>query len=116
MKMVIIIRKDLQMRKGKMIAQGSHASDSAISNSREIDLEEWREEHFSKKIVVYVNSEDELISLFKDASNQNNLNVSKLIIDEGFTEFNGVKTATSFAIGPNIDEFVDKISKNLKLL
>jgi len=116
MKMVILIRNDLNMRKGKMIAQGSHASDSAISNSRDIDLEEWRDYHFSKKIVVSVNSEEELLALFEKASNQRNLNMSKLIIDEGFTEFKGVKTPTAFAIGPNIDENVDKISKKLKLL
>ena len=30
MKQVIVIRKDLNMRKGKMIAQGAHASIDAI--------------------------------------------------------------------------------------
>jgi len=32
MKQVIIIRKDLNMRKGKMIAQGAHASMKATLN------------------------------------------------------------------------------------
>ena len=31
-KQVIVMRKDLNMRKGKMIAQGSHASVNAILN------------------------------------------------------------------------------------
>ena len=31
-KQVIVIRKDLNMRKGKMVAQGAHASMAAILN------------------------------------------------------------------------------------
>lgn len=36
-KQVIVIRKDLNMRKGKIIAQGSHASMGCILNFGKID-------------------------------------------------------------------------------
>ena len=43
MKQVIIIRKDLKMRRGKEIAQGSHASMAFLLNGgfKSDDLTEW---------------------------------------------------------------------------
>lgn len=38
-----------------------------------------------------------------------------LVIDEGLTEFNGVKTATAVAIGPNKSDLIDVLTKDLKL-
>jgi hypothetical protein len=66
-KQVIVLRKDLNMRKGKMVAQGAHASMRAILNGarREGDVliipldarnEPWLCGRF-KKICVSVNSE-----------------------------------------------------------
>lgn len=77
-KQVVVMRKDLNMRKGKMIAQGSHASVNAILNLLKIDAEqmnyiksfephplfkEWIE-HGYTKICVYVNSEEELLDIY----------------------------------------------------
>jgi peptidyl-tRNA hydrolase len=69
-KQVIVLRKDLNMRKGKMVAQGAHASMRAILNGarREGDVliipldarnEPWLCGRF-KKICVSVNSESEI--------------------------------------------------------
>ena len=69
-KQVIVIRKDLNMRKGKMVAQGAHASMAAIlklARRQGSDLiipldariEPWLTGRFTK-ICVSVNSEAEL--------------------------------------------------------
>lgn len=125
MKQTIVIRKDLNMRKGKMIAQGAHASmanvlqlqrqekEGTALESDLNDLNEWLKSSF-RKIALSVNSEEELIELYNKAKDMN-LNVS-LIEDNGITEFNGVKTKTCLAIGPHKSERIDVLTSNLKLL
>lgn len=125
-KQVIVIRKDLKMRRGKEVAQGSHASMGAIlnyafptfGNSIEIELKntaikEWIFGRFTK-ICVYVNSEEELMEIYNSAKNAN-LNVS-LIQDAGLTEFGGIPTYTCLAIGPDYPENIDPITGHLPLL
>lgn len=123
-KQVIILRKDLNMRKGKMVAQGAHASLGAVfKNSTNInnqkcitytdDLFEWFNESF-KKVCVSCDSEKELLDLHKQAENAGLLNC--LIQDKGHTEFHNIPTYTSLAIGPANNEEIDKITGNLKLL
>ncbi len=41
---------------------------------------------------------------------------AELIIDSGFTEFNGVPTKTCIAVGPNRAEDIDRVTGHLKLL
>jgi len=125
MKQTIVMRKDLNMRKGKMIAQGAHASVANVLRILEAkekgnvnkkhldDLEKWLKDSF-RKITLYVNSEDELINIYNMAK-ESQLNVS-LIEDNGDTEFKGIKTKTCLAIGPHNNEDIDKITYNLKLL
>lgn len=117
-KQVIVIRKDLNMRKGKMIAQGAHASMAAILYmegvvKKDECVSEWLKGLFTK-IVVYVNSEEELTNLYATAYRKG-LNCSR-ILDAGLTEFNGVPTLTAVAVGPNYIEDVDAITKDLPLL
>lgn len=127
-KQVIVMRKDLNMRKGKMIAQGSHASLGAVlliqgdlllgPNARLSERAhgaflEWINGTFSK-ICVYVESEQELMRI-NAAAEKVGLPV-KLITDSGRTEFNGVPTRTCLAIGPCYSEDVDAITGELKLL
>ena len=123
-KQVIVLRKDLKMRRGKECAQGAHASMAAIlnlakKNSTKLELElddrtePWINGNF-KKICCYVNSEEELVSLYKKAQELGV--ISSLIIDSGLTEFNGVSTKTAVAIGPDYNEVVDQITKHLPLM
>ena len=118
------MRKDLNMRKGKMAAQASHASMGAIlqnsirtHDSIIIELTEktrnWFLDKFTK-ICVSVNSEEELDQIYKNAKSAG-LNVC-LITDAGLTEFNGVPTKTCLCIGPDITSDIDKITGHLKLL
>lgn len=123
-KQVIVIRKDLNMRKGKMVAQGAHASMAAILDIAKniesgllIPKDErywfWLTGNF-KKITVSVNSERELLEIYELAKKANML--SSLILDSGKTEFHGQPTYTAVAVGPDRNENVDLITKNLPLL
>ena len=123
-KQVIVIRKDLNMRKGKMVAQGAHASMAAILRlaSREGDnliipldarIEPWLTGRFTK-ICVSVNSEAELLAIHEKAAAKGL--VTSLILDAGLTEFGGVPTHTAVAVGPDVAATVDLITGALPLL
>ena len=125
-KQVIIVRKDLNMRKGKIAAQASHASmkvllDTQITrtNAGEVVLQptqamlEWIDGIFTK-ICVSVNSEEELVAIYEKAKS---LGIPTAIIkDSGLTEFNGVPTLTCVAVGPDYVDNVDMVTKGLPLL
>jgi len=138
-KQVIVVRKDLNMRKGKMCSQSAHASmkvildkmifedvsitHPAVSNPRFAELSmiipkssclyEWLNGTFTK-IVVYVDSEEELLEVKKKADDAGIL--CALVTDAGRTEFHGEATNTVVAIGPDEAEKIDKITGHLKLL
>jgi peptidyl-tRNA hydrolase, PTH2 family len=124
-KQVIVMRKDLNMRKGKMVAQGAHAACAFLSQKvkellerpSEVKLTQeelyWINNSF-KKICVSVNSEQELLEIY-DIAKQSDIRVHK-IIDNGDTEFNGVPTLTCIALGPDQSELLDKITGHLQLL
>lgn len=120
-KQVIVMRKDLNMRKGKMVAQGAHASIAwltsslhRIGNGKMTDAErDWIDGSFVK-ICVGVSSEDELLEVVSKAQE---LGVAcHLITDAGFTEFGGIPTNTCCAIGPDWNARVDAITGELGLL
>lgn len=110
---VIVIRKDLKMRRGKEIAQACHGSIAFISlRFRSLlrfnpfpmlrlcfnrNIREWILGSFTK-ITLQVNSEEELLKIHQmalDAGLE-----SHLITDSGRTEFDGVPTNTCCCIGP----------------
>ncbi len=127
------MRKDLNMRKGKMIAQGSHASMSFLTKGLNIsqtinsegdpcffaciafteEINHWLRNSF-RKICVYVNSEEELEAVHQKALD-NGL-ISHMLTDNGATEFNGVKTKTCCAIGPASDHKFKNVTDHLPLL
>lgn len=115
MKQVIIIRKDLNMRKGKMIAQGCHASLKVYKRYKDTDPDKFKlwEIGGETKIVVGVDSGQELVNLYAEAQLQGLF--SAIIRDEGRTEFKE-PTLTAVAIGPGDNIIIDKITGHLKLL
>lgn len=135
-KQVIVIRKDLNMRKGKMVAQGCHASMGVIFNymtpnyknpgeptrTFTITLPEGEVGEFMyqwmtgifKKVVVSVNTLDELMNAYEEAKQQGI--PCSIIEDCGLTEFGGVPTITAIAIGPDNSEKIDKITRTFNLL
>ncbi len=130
-KMVIVIRRDLNMRCGKMCAQASHASMKIILDRMTDDksllnhtrrsimlrngspLSQWLDGQFTK-IVLYVNSVEELLTL-KDNAESIKL-YTALITDAGKTEFHNEPTITALAIGPDYSEKIDKVTGDLPLL
>ena len=122
-KQVIVMRRDLKMRRGKEIAQGAHASMSFLTRNivqspmlvSGIVLtnvqKEWLNSSF-RKITLQVDSEQELDDIVAKAKE---LGVEcHLIIDEGLTEFNNVPTKTCLALGPDYDTVIDPLTKHLK--
>jgi PTH2 family peptidyl-tRNA hydrolase len=118
-KQVIVIRKDLNMRKGKMVAQGSHASMAFLTRRLQKNepiteiQKEWLDNSFAK-ICVSVDSEQELLEIEQKAKE---MGVEcHLITDNGLTEFKNIPTKTCLALGPDKSEILDQISGELKLL
>lgn len=113
-KQVIVVRKDLKMRVGKCAAQVAHASlGVTLKNLDHPDVKGWLAGRFVK-IVVYVNSEEELFEIYDKALEEGIL--VELITDAGFTEFKGVATNTCIAVGPGKVEDVNKVTGHLPLL
>lgn len=112
------MRTDLGMRKGKMIAQGAHASIGAASITEVFigDRDDWKTWNAfgTTKICVRVGSEQELMVIYAEAMKAK-LPVY-LVTDSGKTEFHGEATRTCLAIGPAKSDLIDKITGDLKLL
>lgn len=136
-KQVIVVRKDLNMRKGKMCAQSAHASMKAILDrmtdtqtftsplqDEELTIkvlpldpgspiEDWINGLFTK-VCVSVDSEAELLAIYEKAKSSGL--ICSLIQDAGLTEFGGVPTYTTVAIGPAWENDINPITGHLKLL
>lgn len=113
-KQIIVIRKDLKMRRGKEIAQASHAVQLAYMNHQDDPrMIAWCQGPFAK-ICVYVESEEEFLELAQKARDAGI--ICETILDQGRTEFKGVKTLTAMVIGPDKHEVLDPITGHLKLL
>lgn len=132
-KQIIVMRKDLNMRKGKMCSQASHASMGALLslfrkfkneyNGTLMSLEfcndgildNWLNGKFTK-VCVSVDSEEELLKIYNSIPEEMSLCPRMLVTDAGLTEFGGVPTNTCIAIGPWEVEELDKLTGHLPLL
>lgn len=119
-KQVIVMRRDLGMRRGKEIAQGAHSSMIWLAQRirrRDYGFTEaerrWLEGAFTK-VCVRVDSEEELLVIVEKAQASGVL--VQLCVDAGKTEFHGVPTPTCCAVGPDYPERIDPITGHLKLL
>ena len=119
-KQVIVMRKDLNMSKGKMVTQGCHASVAFLThlirgyNGESLLLskaeKEWVHGTFFK-VCVGVDSEKELLDIGYNAVAKG-LSVKYIEETGGFDK----PTLTCLAIGPDYSSVIDPITKNLKLL
>lgn len=141
-KQVIVMRTDTDppMRKGKMIAQGAHASLSFLTRRIEAVRDGERSEHdfndygdFSvtkglnltpamcewmfngsfAKVCCRIDSLEDLMDIYQKAK-QAGVEVH-LIKDSGKTEFKE-PTVTCLALGPDYEDRIDPITGHLKLL
>ena len=119
-KQVIVMRKDLNMSKGKMVTQGAHASIAFLThlvrgyNGESLLLskaeKEWVYGTFFK-VCVGVNDEKELLDIGYNAVAKG-LSVKYIEETGGFDK----PTLTCLAIGPDYSSVIDPITKHLKLL
>ena len=111
-KQAIIVRNDLKLPKGKLSAQVAHASVESVLKTDKDIVSKWRL-NGQMKIVLKVDNKDDLIKYFNLAKD-NNLSCS-LITDAGKTVI-APGTMTCCGIGPDNEEKIDNIVKELKLL
>jgi PTH2 family peptidyl-tRNA hydrolase len=106
------------IRKGKLIAQGSHASMAFMSHylrqmiqgqSPEIPqaVQDWINGSFAK-VVLQADDEQTLLDIQKACEEVGVM--CHLITDSGFTEFHGVPTNTAIAIGPDYSDKIDALT------
>jgi PTH2 family peptidyl-tRNA hydrolase len=137
-KQMIVMRRDLKMRKGKIAAQAGHACVEAtlMALAREGRLDQVRVtpdgswvylDHDQAdssalcdwfdagvaKVCVYVDSEEELLEVARQGRQRGFL--VALIRDAGFTEFHGEPTYTCLAFEPLPAEDIDPITGELPL-
>jgi PTH2 family peptidyl-tRNA hydrolase len=118
LKQVIVFRQDLNMRKGKIAAQAAHASmavffqraatagaSMTIPLTPEMSL--WSQGRFTK-VVLSVTSEADLLKIHQTALLRGV--PTALITDSGKTEFGGVPTRTTVAVGPATALEIDPIT------
>ena len=137
-KQMIVVRRDLKMRKGKIAAQAGHACVEAtlMALAREgrlgevrvtpdqswiyledegtpaTPLSDWFDAGVAK-VCVYVDSEEELLDL---AARGRELGFAvALIRDAGHTEFHGEPTYTCLAFEPLAAEQIDPLTGELPL-
>ena len=135
-KMMIVMRRDLKMRKGKIAAQAGHACIDAIlmalnKEDRMNDFEIISGEIVLKdtdkpitplsdwflygcaKVCVYVDSEGALLDIAQKAKEKGI--IASVITDAGMTEFHGVPTKTCLAFEPLPAEIADELTGDLPL-
>jgi peptidyl-tRNA hydrolase, PTH2 family len=124
----IIIRSDLNMPKGKLVAQGAHASESFIFENSIIrkngddyllTASVTQEEYEwiiggHTKVTLKVGSEEELLDVYNIAEELGL--TTHLITDSGLTMFDNIPTHTAVSIGPHYVDKVNGVFKHLKLL
>jgi len=103
------MRDDLDMSRGKAVAQGSHVSVLATQNADQSDVDQWIE-NGGKKITLRVSSEDELLDIISEVDD---LPTAK-IRDLGYTELEA-NTLTAGAIGPAEEDKIDNYTGHLSL-
>lgn len=114
-KMVIVVRADLKLSKGKTAAQAAHAAVNCAFASKKKDprtFDKWFAEG-QKKVVLKVQDLKQLyeVKAMADASGL----VNSLITDAGRTEIEP-GTVTCLGIGPSTDSMLDKITGDLSML
>ncbi|KAF5097712.1 hypothetical protein D0Z00_002313 [Geotrichum galactomycetum] len=113
-KMILVVRTDLKMTKGKAAAQCAHAAVAcykSIARSNPEILARW-ERLGQAKITLQARSEDELILIQGIAKS---LNITaRLIHDAGRTQI-ASGSCTVLGLGPAPKSILDQVTGNLKL-
>ena len=114
-KMCIVLRMDLRMTPGKLIAQACHAAVSASELGKKQNHKawiRWRDEG-GKKVALEAESLEELEALLEKADKLDIVNV--MIQDAGPTQV-PPGTVTAIGLGPDASETIDKVTGSLPLI
>ena len=114
-KQVIIVRQDLKLPKGKIAAQAGHACVEATLRAMERKREtvrRWRHDGM-KKIALKVPDERTLLRVVQQAKDAGL--TTAIITDAGRTIVEP-GTRTCAAIGPDDEDRIDAITKDIQLL
>lgn len=117
-KQIVVVRTDLNMRKGKLAAQAAHASMKVLLDRGQVQdqvltipltgpMADWVGGRFTK-IVLGVSSEQDLLRVYEEALARGI--PAALVTDAGATEFHGVPTRTAVAIGPDEADKIDAVT------
>jgi PTH2 family peptidyl-tRNA hydrolase len=134
-KQIIVVRRDLKMKHGKMASQVAHAAMSFLTREGRVgwqadmlndvfmndddsidihseSIRDWLENSFTK-VVLGVDSEEELREILSKAEESGVM--AHLVVDNGRTVFNNIPTPTCLALGPDWNENLDELVRHLKL-
>jgi len=123
-RVILLVRSDLGMGKGKIAAQAGHAIQLLLLEQARIQedtliltltpmLKAWLSGIYTK-ITLRVDSEEELEALCAEARKRD---IPAVVVEDlGLTSFNGKRTKTVAAIGPVLKEVHDLFTKGLKMM
>lgn len=115
-KVVILVRQDVKMSKGKTAAQASHAAVAcalAAKKNHPREFSGWETSGGQKIVALKVTSLKELFE-FKAIADQQGI-TNAVVCDAGRTEIDP-GTITCLGIGPEKQSVIDKITGDLSML
>ncbi len=114
-KMCIVLRMDLGLSTGKLIAQAAHAAVGATELGKKENHKAWRRwrDEGGKKVVLEADSLEELEELQEKADDLDIVNI--IIQDAGHTEV-PAGTITALGLGPERSDLLDKVTGDLPLI
>jgi PTH2 family peptidyl-tRNA hydrolase len=114
-KMCIVLRMDLEMSTGKLIAQAAHAAVGATELGKKENHKAWRKwrDEGAKKVALEAESLEELEELQEKADDLDIVNM--IIQDAGHTEV-PAGTITALGLGPDRSDLLDKVTGALPLI
>ena len=111
-KLCLVVRKDLKMYAGKIAAQCCHATIGILKKNKKYKIKMWS--GMGEKIVVLKCKDAEEMYKIQCKAKLNNIS-TYLVMDAGLTEVEP-GTVTVLAIGIEIEDKLNLIISNLKLL
>lgn len=114
-KLVLVVRTDLNMSKGKIAAQCGHAAVGAFEKAQKRDPDGLRcwQRTGQAKIALKTDSLDDIMQIADNAKKMGL--ITSLIRDAGRTQI-AANSVTVLGVGPAPKDVVDKVTGHLKLL